>query len=112
MPCWQTRREQRRRGRTKLDKHFKLKAQVKSANLRAIQNELERLLPKGGVEKVGEEFVIEAEMEGNSATEVNRTLLSALRKVEKKTTIRAEWTSGKKTTQKFFDYVLKKTVKN
>jgi len=39
-------------------------------------------------------------------------LLSALRRVEKKTTIRAEWTSADNTTEKYFDYVLKKTIKN
>jgi hypothetical protein len=49
-------------------------------------------------------------MEGASAKELNRTLLSALRKVEKRTTLRAEWTSGD-TTECFFDYVLKKTIK-
>ncbi|MGD0550689.1 MAG: hypothetical protein ABSA81_09125 [Candidatus Bathyarchaeia archaeon] len=39
---------------------------------------------------------IEAEMEGESANELNRSLLSALRKVEKRTRLRAEWTSGEK----------------
>jgi hypothetical protein len=61
---------------------------------------------------MGDEFIIEAVMEGTSAKELNRTLLSALRRVEKKTTIRAEWTSHNNTTQRFFDYVLKKTIKN
>ena len=36
---------------------------------------------------------------------MNRTLLSALRKVEKRTTLRAEWTSGDGTDERFFDYV-------
>jgi hypothetical protein len=49
-------------------------------------------------------------MEGVSAKELNRALLSAMRKVEKRTTLRAEWTSGD-TTQRFFDYILKKTIK-
>jgi hypothetical protein len=55
--------------------------------------------------------VIDAEMEGNNAKETNRSLLSALGRV-KKTTIRSEWTSDTKTMQKFFDYVLKKTIEN
>jgi len=55
-------------------------------------------------------FEVEAQMEGASARDLNRTLLSALRKVEKRTTLRAEWTCGD-TTQRFFDYVLKKTIK-
>jgi hypothetical protein len=51
-------------------------------------------------------------MEGASAKELNRTLLSALRKVEKRTTLRAEWTSDDGTSERFVDYVLNKTVKN
>jgi hypothetical protein len=50
-------------------------------------------------------------MEGASAKELNRTLLSALRKVEKRTTLRAEWACGD-ITERYFDYVLKKTIKN
>ena len=48
----------------------------------------------------------------DSARELNRTFLSALRKAEKQTTLRAEWTSDDGTSESFFDYVLKKTIKN
>jgi len=48
-------------------------------------------------------------MEGTSSKEMNRALLSALRRTEKRTRLRAEWTSGK-ITEKYFDYVLKKTI--
>jgi hypothetical protein len=95
-----------------LKSNFKLKARVSSSNPRAIQPALEALVTKGSVKKVGEEFVVEAEMEGTSAKELNRSLLSALRRVEKKTRLRAEWTSNNNTTERFFDYVLKKTIKN
>lgn len=50
-------------------------------------------------------------MVGGSAKELNRTLLSELRRAEKKTRLRAEWASDNGTTQRFFDYVLKKTSK-
>jgi hypothetical protein len=30
----------------------------------------------------------------------------------KRTTLRTEWTSGDGTSERFFDYVLKKTIKN
>jgi hypothetical protein len=53
---------------------------------------------------------VEAKIEGASAKELNRTLLSALRKANKRTALRAEWTSGD-TAERYFDYVLKKTVK-
>jgi len=100
------------RGRYKLKVNFKLKARVSSSNPRAIQPALEGLVTKGSVTKVGGEFIVEAEMEGTSAKELNRSLLSALRTVEKKTRLRAEWTSNNNTTERFFDYVLKKTIKN
>jgi len=61
------------------------------------------------VKKTGDEFIVEAEMLGTEAKELNRSLLSALRRVVKKTRLRAEWTSDTGTTQRFFDYVLKKT---
>jgi hypothetical protein len=87
-----------------------LKAQVSRSDAQTIRHALDQLSAKGSVRKAGDEFVVEAEMEGASAKELNRTLLSALRKVNKRTTLRAEWTSGD-TTERFFDYVLKKTIK-
>ena len=48
-------------------------------------------------------FAVEAEIEGASARELNRPLLSALRKVEKRTTLRAQWTSEDGTIESFFD---------
>jgi hypothetical protein len=78
---------------------------------RTIRHALGQLAAKGSISKESDEFLVEAEMEGTSAKELNRTLLSTLRKVEKRTTLRAEWTCGN-TTEGFFDYVLKKTVKN
>jgi len=46
-----------------------------------------------------------------AARELNRTFLSALRRVEKRTPLRAKWTSDDGTIERFFDYVLKKTGK-
>jgi hypothetical protein len=93
------------------EKRFSLLASVSTENPAAIQTELERLVGKGSVVKVGKnEFRIEAEMKGEDAKELNRQLLSGLRRVERRTRLRAEWTSGE-TTERFFDYVLKKTTK-
>jgi hypothetical protein len=36
---------------------------------------------------------------------------TVLRKVQKRTTLRAEWTASDNTTGRFFDYVLKKTTR-
>ncbi len=92
--------------------NFKLKARVSRSDAQTIRHALEQLSAKGSVRKAGEDFMVEAEMEGASAKELNRTLLSALRKVQRKTTLRAEWTSSDNTTERFFDYVLKKTTRN
>jgi len=89
---------------------FKLKARVNRSDARTIRQALDQLAARGSVKKEGDEFLVEAKMEGATAKELNRTLLSALRKVEKRTTLRAEWTSGD-TTEHYFDYVLKKTIK-
>jgi len=72
---------------------------------------LEKTITKGFVKEDGGELVVEAQMKGDSAKELNRSLLSAMRRVEKRTRLRAEWTSDDGTTQKFFDYVLKNTNK-
>ncbi len=93
-------------------KRFKLVARVSSSNPRAVKPILEQSVKTGTVKEVSGEFLVETEMEGESAKELNRTLLSALRRIEKKTRLRAEWTSSDGTTQKFFDYVLKKTTKS
>jgi hypothetical protein len=90
--------------------NFKLNARINRSDAETIRQALDQLAAKASVRKKGDEFLIEAEMDGASAKELNRTLLSALRKVEKRTTLRAEWTSGD-TTERYFDYVLKKTIK-
>lgn len=96
---------------------FVLSATVSTDNPTAISPVLKRLMGKtGSVKKASSdaaprkgrgEFVVEAVMRGNSSKELNRELLSALRKAEKKTRLRSEWTSGG-TTERYFDYVLKK----
>jgi hypothetical protein len=91
-------------------KRFSLKGTVNSKNAKAIRPVLKSLITNGTVKEIDGAFEVEAEMEGMSAKDLNRTLLSALRKLEKRTTIRAEWTSGK-TIERYFDYVLKKTIK-
>ena len=91
---------------------LKLKARINRSDAQTIQQALDQLTAKGSVRNEGDEFVVEAETEGASARKLNRKFLSVLRKVEKRATLRAEWTSGDDTTERFFDYVLKKTVKS
>jgi hypothetical protein len=42
--------------------------------------------------------------------DLNRSFLSALRRVEKRTRLGADWTASDGTTQRFFDYVPKKAT--
>jgi polyhydroxyalkanoate synthesis regulator phasin len=94
------------------DKRFRVVARVSSSNTKAIKPVLEQAITSGSIKEMKDELVVEAEMNGETAKELNRSLLSALRRVEKKTRSRAEWTSDDGTTQRFFDYVLKKTTKS
>jgi len=87
---------------------FLLRAQVSTDNPGAIRPLLERMFVHGTV-TAGEgagEFRVEAEMEGPNARDLNRSLLSELRRAEKRTRLRSEWTRAG-VTERFFDYVPK-----
>ena len=88
---------------------FQLNARVSTENPKAIKPVLDEVLPKGSVTKTDDGFLIKAKMVGESARELNKTLLSALRKVVKKTRLRSEWVSGK-SVERYFDYALKGKV--
>ncbi len=87
-------------------KRFSVVANVSSESPSKIRPVLDDLFPAGSVKKTEGGYAVNSEMLGESARDLNRELLSSLRKVEKKTRLRAEWTSGK-ITEKFFDYVPK-----
>jgi hypothetical protein len=93
-----------------VQKKFRLSAKVSSDNPSIVKPVLDRIFEsKGTVKETDQGFEIDAELEGESAVVLNRTLLSELRRAEKKTRMRSQWTSGN-TTEKFFDYVLKATL--
>jgi hypothetical protein len=89
--------------------NFTLKARISRSDADSIRRALQQMGAKASVSAEADGFLVEAEVEGATAKELNRTLLSALRKVERKTTLRAEWISSHKI-ERFFDYVLKKTI--
>ena len=95
-----------------LAKRLTLSARVSSDSPGAVRPVLKKLLPGASIRTEGAEFVVNAEAEGGDAKESNRSLLSALRRAEKRTRVRAEWTTEDGTTYKFFDYVLKKTSRS
>ncbi len=93
------------------EKKFKLSARVSSATPSAIKPVLERMIGNdGSIKPTDDGFEVNAEFKGESARDLNRMLLSELRRAEKKTRIRSEWTS-KDATEKFFDYSLRQTKK-
>ena len=88
---------------------FRLWANVSSDNMTAIKPTLERIIAdKGTIRQTNQGFEVEAELEGESARDLNRMGLSELRRAEKRTRIRAEWNSGD-IIERFFDYVPKET---
>lgn len=91
-------------------KKFTLTARVSTDNRKAIKPILEEMVPKESITVTEEGFLVEATMYGESAREMNKELLSALRRAERKTRVRSEWTLGG-TTERFFDYVPKGSSK-
>jgi hypothetical protein len=88
---------------------FQLVARVSTDSPERIRPLLAELFPHGQIREHGPEFVIETSMEGSSPKELNRGILSALRRGEKRTRLRAEWSSEDGQVYRFFDYVLKST---
>jgi hypothetical protein len=89
---------------------YRLLARVSSNDLAAARAVLHELLPDGRVDDDQAELLVEAELAGDSAKELNRSLLSALRRAEKKTRLRSQWTAPDGTVERYFDYVLKKVI--
>src|SRR5271157_4720473 len=88
------------------NRKFSLLGRVRTSNLRGVKQALLELVPEDSITQTEEGFLVKAELGGASARELNRTLLSALRRIEKKTALHAEWTSDGMT-ERFFDYVPK-----
>jgi len=82
-----------------------LVADVSSADSAAIEPLLSGLV-NGEISPTADGFHVEAMLDGESAQDLNRLLLSALRRVEQRTRLRAEWTADG-VTKRYFDYVPK-----
>ena len=87
-------------------KRFRLVADVSTDDPKALRPILRRLFRAGPVSTRSDGFRVECEMIGKTARDLNRALLSELRRIVKKTRLRAQWTTGK-VTERFFDYVSK-----
>jgi hypothetical protein len=90
-----------------VQKKFKLSARISSDNPSAIKRVLRKFAGgKGSVIGIEEGFEFKGEFTGESARDLNRTLLSEMRKAERRTRLRAEWAADG-VTERFFDYVPK-----
>ena len=92
-------------------KKFSLSARVSSDEPSLVKPVLQKIVgSKGSIKTTDDGFEISVELEGISAKDLNRELLSELRRAVKKTRLRSEWKHGD-TVEKFFDYVQKGTRK-
>ena len=73
---------------------FRLTGEVSSDDQAAVVPVLAQMLGPGSVIETPGGLHVEGVMDGTDAREVNRRLLSALRRAEKRTRLRAEWTGG------------------
>lgn len=85
---------------------LQLDARISSDSPDAVGRLLVTKFGAGALSRDGSEWAVRAEVESASARDANRELLSELRRVERKTRLRAEWTAGG-SIQRFFDYVPK-----
>ena len=86
---------------------FRLVADVSSDNPGGLRPAIESLVT-GTVTPTQDGFRVEGIVHGESARDLNRALLSALRRVQRRTRLRAAWTQDGMT-ERFFDYVPKGT---
>jgi L-alanine-DL-glutamate epimerase-like enolase superfamily enzyme len=84
---------------------FRLSADVSSENLEGVGQVLRNLV-NGEVTRTPDGWHVAGVMDGEDARDVNRRLLSAMRRVERRTRWRAEWAGGG-SVYRFFDYALK-----
>ena len=90
-------------------KRFRLSARIDSDRPTVLAPVLKAWFGEGdSVRALPGGFEVTGEFEGEDARELNRRLLSELRRQERRTRLRAEWTSGE-ISQRFFDYVPKGT---
>ena len=87
---------------------FTLAARIRTTDPAALQDVLTTLIPHGVVTPTSEGFRVEATLEGANARDLNRMLLSTLRRIDRRATMHAAWTS-EGTTERFFDYTARGT---
>ena len=87
---------------------FALVAEVSTDDPPKLLPVLERLVGAEFITRAPGGFRVACVLEGETAKELNRQLLSELRRTVKRTRLQAEWTAVG-VTERFFDYVAKGT---
>lgn len=87
---------------------FSVVADVSSDNLTVVRPVLLEMIEDAVVTNTPSGLRVQGVIDGTDARDVNCRLLSALRRAEKKTRLRAEWTADGHV-HRFFDYVPKST---
>lgn len=90
-------------------KDFVLSASIKTADMDKIEPVLRALVPEASIKKEGNEFIVNVTLKGDNSRDLNRNILSGMRKVIKKTRMKSEWKS-ENIIEHFFDYGLRKTT--
>lgn len=85
------------------EKRYALKATVETADPEGIRRVLEELFGVDAFMLTDGGFRVSSFMVGASAIELNRSFLERLHRIEKRTTLRAEWTN-EGSTEEFLDY--------
>jgi len=85
------------------ERQFTLVARIRTTDHAALGAVLANLIPHGVIIPTPEGFRVEAALEGASARDLNRMLLSALCRLDRRATLHAAWTS-EGITEHFFDY--------
>jgi len=83
---------------------LRLEARVSSDSPYAVGRFLVGKFAARSVTRDDSDWIVRAEVDSASARDANRELLSELRRVARKTRLRAEWTAGG-SVERFFDYV-------
>ena len=81
-----------------------LRARVISDSPEIVGRFLADTLGAATISSDGADWIVRATIDGKSAREANRTFFAQLKRVERKTHVRTEWTHAG-VTERFFDYV-------
>ena len=88
------------------NKKYTLVADISTEDPKRIEPVLTELVGVNAILRTDDGFKVKTTMEGESARELNRLLLSALRRVDNGTILHAEWTRDG-TIERFFGYEAK-----